>query len=40
MTQSARTVVDRMFTAFNAKDLPGALATVSAEGLACFVAFL
>lgn len=29
MTQSPRTVVDRMFAAFNAKDLGGALATVS-----------
>lgn len=33
MTQSARDVVDRMFVAFNAKDLDGALATVSEDTL-------
>lgn len=34
MTQAtARAVVDRMFAAFNAKDLDGALATVSQETL-------
>lgn len=33
MTQSPRAVIDRMFTAFNAKDLAGALATVSDDTL-------
>lgn len=33
MSQSPRSVVDRMFTAFNAKDLGGALATVSDDTL-------
>ena len=33
MTQSPRSVVDRMFTAFTAKDLAGALATVSDDTL-------
>jgi ketosteroid isomerase-like protein len=33
MTQSPRTVVDRMFAAFHAKDLAGALATVSDDTL-------
>lgn len=33
MTQSPRTVVDRMFAAFQAKDLAAALATVSEDTL-------
>ncbi|NPD17648.1 nuclear transport factor 2 family protein [Xinfangfangia sp. D13-10-4-6] len=33
MTTPVRAVIDRMFTAFNAKDLPGALATVSDDTL-------
>lgn len=33
MTSSARNAVDRMFAAFNAKDLTGALATVSEDTL-------
>lgn len=33
MTNSSRAVVDRMFAAFNAKDLPAALATVSEDTL-------
>ncbi|MBJ7579503.1 nuclear transport factor 2 family protein [Devosia sp. MC532] len=33
MTSSARNAVDRMFQAFNAKDLTGALATVSEDTL-------
>ncbi|WP_151719395.1 nuclear transport factor 2 family protein [Gemmobacter serpentinus] len=33
MTQSPRSVVDAMFTAFNAKDLAAALATVSDDTL-------
>lgn len=33
MTQTPRAVVDRMFAAFNAKDLAGALATVSDDTL-------
>lgn len=33
MTQSPRSIVDRMFKAFNAKDLAGALATVSDDTL-------
>ena len=33
MSKTARQIVDAMFTAFNAKDLPGALATVSDDTL-------
>ena len=33
MTQSPRSVIDRMFAAFNAKDLAGALSTVSDDTL-------